>query len=490
MQTLKLIVREVRQESPLIRSFRLAREDGGAPARLRSGAHLNLRPRPARAAQLFAGALTPDAGCFAAPAEYRLGVRLEKTARAARAMHARALVGRHAGRRGPRNDFPLHEAPAGDDPVLLIAGGIGITPVASMAAALRSRRPRLHLHYCGLQGPVGLRARAAGAGRRQPVAARRRRSRQPLRPAGAAGRRLAAPAPVRLRPKGADRRRHRRRQGPPLARRPRAFQAVRHGRAQAAKPFEVELRQSGRVLTIPADKTIVDVMEEEGCDPMYDCKRGECGVCQATVLEGEPDHRDYYLSDTERPAARSSRSASRAPSPRAWCWISRNTQPPPQPREANRHGQIPRQPRRHPRPAARDRVHRDLFIDQGAVRTGDGTAVPTPGSMSATTARCPIPATTSPPPSAISPWCMVRHGDRSVRVLQTAARTRGMVAGEACGNTGKFFRCPYHAWTFKAGGAVHPAEERLREHRPGAVRGQPGHGRRPGRATEASCSAA
>ena len=33
---------------------------------------------------------------------------------------------------------------------------------------------------------------------------------------------------------------------------------------------------------------------------MYDCKRGECGVCQATVLEGEPDHRDYYLSDTEK----------------------------------------------------------------------------------------------------------------------------------------------------------------------------------------------
>ena len=54
------------------------------------------------------------------------------------------------------------------------------------------------------------------------------------------------------------------------------------------------------MLTIPADKTIVDVMEEEGCDPMYDCKRGECGVCQATVLEGEPDHRDYYLSDTEK----------------------------------------------------------------------------------------------------------------------------------------------------------------------------------------------
>ena len=41
-------------------------------------------------------------------------------------------------------------------------------------------------------------------------------------------------------------------------------------------------------------------MEEAGCDPMYDCKRGECGVCTATVLKGEPDHRDYFLSDAEK----------------------------------------------------------------------------------------------------------------------------------------------------------------------------------------------
>ena len=68
------------------------------------------------------------------------------------------------------------------------------------------------------------------------------------------------------------------------------------------QPFEVELRQSGRVLTIPADKTIVDVMEEEGCDPMYDCKRGECGVCAMPVIEGEIDHRDYVLTQRERDA--------------------------------------------------------------------------------------------------------------------------------------------------------------------------------------------
>jgi vanillate O-demethylase ferredoxin subunit len=68
------------------------------------------------------------------------------------------------------------------------------------------------------------------------------------------------------------------------------------------RAFEVELRQSGRVLQVPANKTILEVLEEAGCDPLFDCRRGECGVCQVAVLEGTPDHRDYYLSNAERDA--------------------------------------------------------------------------------------------------------------------------------------------------------------------------------------------
>ena len=138
MQTLKLIVREVRQESPLIRSFRLAREDGGALPAFGPGAHLNISVPGLREPRSYSLVqLTPDAGCFAAPGEYRLGVRLEEDSQGG-SRHMHALVeGDTLAAEGPRNDFPLHEAPAGDEPVLLIAGGIGITPVASMAAALR-----------------------------------------------------------------------------------------------------------------------------------------------------------------------------------------------------------------------------------------------------------------------------------------------------------------------------------------------------------------
>jgi vanillate O-demethylase ferredoxin subunit len=64
--------------------------------------------------------------------------------------------------------------------------------------------------------------------------------------------------------------------------------------------FEVELASSGRVFTVPPGKSILDVLIDAGEDPMHDCKRGECGICQVNVLEGVPDHRDVILTSSER----------------------------------------------------------------------------------------------------------------------------------------------------------------------------------------------
>jgi len=64
--------------------------------------------------------------------------------------------------------------------------------------------------------------------------------------------------------------------------------------------FEVELAQSGQRFTVPADQSILDCLIDHGCDPMFDCKRGECGVCTTPVLEGEIDHRDYVLTAREK----------------------------------------------------------------------------------------------------------------------------------------------------------------------------------------------
>ena len=65
-------------------------------------------------------------------------------------------------------------------------------------------------------------------------------------------------------------------------------------------PIEVELRRSGLTFMVPPEKSILQVLIEEGIDPMYDCQRGECGICQVAVLEGEIDHRDHILGEDER----------------------------------------------------------------------------------------------------------------------------------------------------------------------------------------------
>ena len=62
--------------------------------------------------------------------------------------------------------------------------------------------------------------------------------------------------------------------------------------------IEVVLKRSGLTFIVPPDKSILQVLIEEAIDPMYDCQRGECGICQVAVLEGIPDHRDHILSES------------------------------------------------------------------------------------------------------------------------------------------------------------------------------------------------
>ncbi|OJY39801.1 PDR/VanB family oxidoreductase [Pseudonocardia sp. 73-21] len=66
--------------------------------------------------------------------------------------------------------------------------------------------------------------------------------------------------------------------------------------------FEVELAQSGRTLTVPADRSVLDVLEQAGVDILSSCREGTCGTCETGVLAGEIDHRDALLTDVERAA--------------------------------------------------------------------------------------------------------------------------------------------------------------------------------------------
>lgn len=100
-------------------------------------------------------------------------------------------------------------------------------------------------------------------------------------------------------------------------------------------------------------------------------------------------------------------------------------------------------------------VHKDLYINQELfelemeqlfvntwVYVGHASQVPNKGDFYTTTV-------------GTESVIMVRHTDESIRVLYNRCPHKGVqVAGETCGNTGKFFRCPYHAWTFKTDGSL------------------------------------
>ena len=68
------------------------------------------------------------------------------------------------------------------------------------------------------------------------------------------------------------------------------------------KPFEVELRKSGLVLQVPADKSILQVLLENGVYVMTSCENGVCGTCLTEVIEGSVEHRDDYQLDEEKAA--------------------------------------------------------------------------------------------------------------------------------------------------------------------------------------------
>src|SRR5260221_175708 len=100
-------------------------------------------------------------------------------------------------------------------------------------------------------------------------------------------------------------------------------------------------------------------------------------------------------------------------------------------------------------------VHRDVYIDEEVfqlemehlfantwVYVGHDSQVPNPGDYYGTTV-------------GTQPILMVRHTDNTVRVLHNRCPHKGTrITTETCGNTGKFFRCPYHAWTFRTDGTL------------------------------------
>jgi vanillate O-demethylase ferredoxin subunit len=75
--------------------------------------------------------------------------------------------------------------------------------------------------------------------------------------------------------------------------------AASTGSLKEGEAFRVKLARSGRIIAVPPGVSIVDALASAGVDVPTSCEQGICGTCMTRVLEGEPDHRDLYLTPTE-----------------------------------------------------------------------------------------------------------------------------------------------------------------------------------------------
>ncbi|MER5205342.1 PDR/VanB family oxidoreductase [Streptomyces sp. NPDC002825] len=192
--------------------------------------------------------------------------------------------------RGPRNRFPLVDSPA----YVFVAGGIGITPVLPMVRAAEAAGADWRLVYCGRSRATMpyLEEIEALGGDRVTVVAEDASGFPEL------GFLAHVPAETLVYCCGPDGLMDAVSASMPEGRAPRLerFTAA----ATTGTAFEVELRRSGRTLTVAADQSLLSAVRKELPGITYSCRQGFCGTCQQRVLEGEVDHRDELLTDAER----------------------------------------------------------------------------------------------------------------------------------------------------------------------------------------------
>ncbi|WP_049623629.1 PDR/VanB family oxidoreductase [Frateuria defendens] len=236
---------------------------------------------------------------------YVLCVRREPASRGGSAyVHDQLRVGQRLAISLPRNLFALE--PAGH--YLLMAGGIGITPLLAMAEALDAAGTPFELHYYVRERGHAAFARRLAAGFRHGAvhvhcdaegSNPANRLPEGLDTPGAA-RRLYLCGPdgfmryvtdTALQRGWNEAQIHREAFGPaPVPTAPAATDGA----------FEVELASNGQVFSVPADKTIAAVLCEAGVEVPLSCEMGMCGACLTPVVAGQADHRDTVQSEAEK----------------------------------------------------------------------------------------------------------------------------------------------------------------------------------------------
>lgn len=294
---MKVRIEKIIEEAQDIRSLRVVRIDGQPFAAYEPGAHVDVTG-PTGVTRQYSLCSPPADG-----SAYLVAIKKEAQSRGGSlALHEQVGEGDELDIGEPRNLFRL--APEATEHVL-VAAGIGVTPLLSMAYHLNAIGQPYTLHYFARSPSHAAFIELLGT----PAFAGKVQLHYGVEPAdldtalsdciGAAGAHAhvytCGPAPfmnkvvevaARTRSEDNIHLEH--------------FQADTSVQHAAAGSFEVEIASSGEVLLVPADSTLVDVLQAHGCDIDTECREGICGTCIVEVLDGEPEHRDNCLSNKEK----------------------------------------------------------------------------------------------------------------------------------------------------------------------------------------------
>jgi vanillate O-demethylase ferredoxin subunit len=290
-------VESIRYETEEIKTFRLASANGKPLPAFTPGAHLSV---------LVPDGLTRQYSLCNGPHEtsaYQIAVKREPDSRGgSKTLHERVAEGDTLQILAPRNHFPLDTSARR---YLLLAGGIGITPLLSMSRHLLDAKAEFELQYF----TRSIRHTAFHGLLSQPEYAGKVNFHYALDPDSL---RMYLHKLLRERPEGAHL----------YVCGPRPFMNLVQDIAVAAwpaeavhmeffsadplassgprTPFEITLARAKGTYQVPAEKTILQVLAENGVEISNSCEQGVCGTCVTGVLDGTPDHRDAFLSEKER----------------------------------------------------------------------------------------------------------------------------------------------------------------------------------------------
>ncbi len=300
--TMEVVVKKISRETSEICSFVLEAKPGESLPPFEAGAHVEVTPAPGLVRQY---SLVND------PADgdrYVLGVKREPNGRGgSAAMHRQLRQGGSVQISMPKNNFRLRDTPGRS---LLLAGGIGITPLLSMAQALARRGAAFDLHYFArTESELAFRDLITGSSWSPRVAYHfglvppllNDVLEEILRAPGPEETiYLCGPTPFMDLVQDCATAAGWPSDGVVLER----FSADVPQLIAGEGEFVVRLAKTGIDLIVPSDKAIIEVLREAGIEIQTSCEQGVCGTCVTAVLEGEPDHNDLYLKDEERSSGR------------------------------------------------------------------------------------------------------------------------------------------------------------------------------------------